>query len=49
METSHRKERNVTEEDDNFASMFEASIQAKRFDEGQTIEGTIVADRKSVV
>ncbi len=43
METSHRKERNVTEEDDNFASMFEASIQAKRFDEGQTIEGTIVA------
>ncbi len=33
----------MTEDDDNFASMFEASLQAKRFDEGQTIEGTIVA------
>ena len=33
----------MTEEDDNFASLFEASLQAKRFDEGQTIQGTIVA------
>jgi len=33
----------VTENDDDFASMFEASLQAKRFEEGQTIEGTIVA------
>ena len=33
----------MIEDDDNFASMFEASLQAKRFDEGQTIEGTIVA------
>ena len=33
----------MTEQDDDFASMFEASLQAKRFDEGQTIEGTIVA------
>ena len=43
MGRSHRKERIVTEEDDNFASLFEASLQAKRFDEGQTIQGTIVA------
>jgi small subunit ribosomal protein S1 len=33
----------VNDEDDDFAKMFEASLQAKRFTEGQTIEGTIVA------
>jgi len=33
----------VTDQDDDFESMFEASLQAKRFEEGQTIEGTIVA------
>jgi len=33
----------VTVDDDDFASLFEASLQAKRFDEGQTIAGTIVA------
>ena len=33
----------MTAEDDDFASMFEASLQAKRFEEGQTIQGTIVA------
>jgi len=33
----------VSEPDEDFASMFEASIQAKRIDRGQTIEGTIVA------
>jgi len=33
----------VTDEDDDFARMFEASLQAKRFDEGQTIEGVIVS------
>jgi small subunit ribosomal protein S1 len=33
----------VTEPTDDFAAMFEASIQAKRFDRGQTVEGTIVA------
>ena len=33
----------MTEKDDDFASMFEASLTAKRYDEGQTIEGTIVA------
>jgi small subunit ribosomal protein S1 len=43
MVRSHRQERTVTDQDDDFARMFEASLQAKRFDEGQTIEGTIVA------
>ena len=33
----------VSESDEDFASMFEASIQAKRVKKGQTIEGTIVA------
>ena len=33
----------MTELDEDFAAMFEASLQAKRFKEGQTIEGTIVA------
>ena len=30
-------------DDEDFATMFEASLQAKRFEEGQTIEGTIVS------
>ena len=33
----------MTEPEEDFATMFEASIQAKRFERGQTIEGTIVA------
>jgi small subunit ribosomal protein S1 len=33
----------VTEPDEDFASMFEASLKAKHHDKGQTIEGTIVA------
>lgn len=33
----------TSHEDDDFAALFEASIQTKRFDRGQTIEGTIVA------
>lgn len=33
----------MSESDEDFASMFEASIQAKRVEKGQTIEGTIVA------
>jgi small subunit ribosomal protein S1 len=32
-----------TEPDEDFATMFEASLQARRFERGQTIEGTIVA------
>jgi small subunit ribosomal protein S1 len=39
----HREESAVTVDDDDFASLFEASLQAKRFEQGQTIEGTIVA------
>lgn len=33
----------MTSHDDDFAALFEASIQTKRFERGQTIEGTIVA------
>jgi small subunit ribosomal protein S1 len=33
----------VSESEEDFAAMFEASFQAKRFERGQTIEGTIVA------
>jgi small subunit ribosomal protein S1 len=33
----------VSDPDEDFAAMFEASFQAKRFERGQTIEGTIVA------
>ena len=33
----------MSEPDEDFAAMFEASLKAKRFDKGQTIEGTIVA------
>ncbi len=33
----------MTEPEEDFAALFEASIQAKRFERGQTIEGTIVA------
>ena len=32
----------MTEPEDDFAAMFEASLKAKRFTQGQTIEGTIV-------
>ena len=33
----------MTSNDDDFAALFEASIQSRRFERGQTIEGTIVA------
>jgi small subunit ribosomal protein S1 len=33
----------VSEPDEDFGAMFEASLQAKRYKNGQTIEGTIVA------
>ena len=33
----------MTEPEDDFAAMFEASLKAKRFEKGQTIEGTVVA------
>jgi small subunit ribosomal protein S1 len=38
----------VSEPDEDFAAMFEASLQAKRFEKGQTIEGTIVAMGRDV-
>jgi len=31
------------EQEDDFATMFEASVKARQFQQGQTIEGTIVA------
>ena len=33
----------MTEPEEDFAAMFEASLKAKRFERGETIEGTIVA------
>jgi len=45
---SLHEERTVNEPEEDFAAMFEASIQAKRFERGQTIEGTIVAISKEV-
>jgi len=33
----------VSEEEEDFATLFEASVKAKRVEKGQTIEGTIVA------
>ena len=33
----------MSESEEDFAAMFEASLKAKRFEKGQTIEGTIVA------
>ena len=35
--------RSPSNEEDDFAALFEASLKAKRFEKGQTIEGTIVA------
>ena len=32
----------MSEQEEDFAAMFEASVKARRFDRGQTIEGTIV-------
>ena len=33
----------MSEEEEDFATMFEASVKARQFEQGQTIEGTIVA------
>jgi small subunit ribosomal protein S1 len=38
-----REERTVSEPDEDFGRMFEASLQAKRVERGETVEGTIVA------
>jgi small subunit ribosomal protein S1 len=37
------EENAVSEPNEDFAAMFEASLKVKRYDQGQTIEGTIVA------
>src|SRR5262245_47910096 len=42
-EGHHHEEHPVTESDDDFAALFEKSLKARRFEKGQTIEGTIVA------
>jgi small subunit ribosomal protein S1 len=39
----------VSESSEDFAAMFEASVQAKRFETGQTLEGRIVAIGQEVV
>ena len=39
----------MTESSEDFAAMFEASVKAKRFEAGQTLEGTIVAIGPEVV
>ena len=33
----------MSEQEDDFATMFEASVKARQFEQGQTVEGTIVA------
>ena len=33
----------MSEQEEDFATMFEASVKARRFERGQTIEGTVVA------
>ena len=43
MDRNPDEEPAVTEPEEDFAAMFEASTQAKRFKTGQTLEGTIVA------
>ncbi|HEX7668115.1 MAG TPA: S1 RNA-binding domain-containing protein, partial [Polyangiaceae bacterium] len=42
-EDHHDEESAVSEPAEDFASMFEASLKAKRVEKGQTVEGTIVA------
>jgi small subunit ribosomal protein S1 len=39
----NHEESDVSESSEDFAAMFEASLQARRFETGQTLEGTIVA------
>ena len=40
-----QEEPSVSEQEEDFAAMFEASAKARQFNRGQTIEGTIVAIR----
>jgi small subunit ribosomal protein S1 len=41
--TNHDEERSVSDPEEDFAAMFEASLQAKRLEKGQLVDGTIVA------
>jgi small subunit ribosomal protein S1 len=41
--TNHDEECTVSDPEEDFAAMFEASIQAKRLDKGELVEGRIVA------
>jgi small subunit ribosomal protein S1 len=47
-EDHHHEESAVSEPDEDFASMFEASLKAKHVERGQTVEGTIVAIGREV-
>ena len=38
-----KEEYAVSEHEEDFAAMFEASVKARRFERGQTVEGTVVA------
>src|SRR5207249_785066 len=42
-DSHHHEEHAMSEPTEDFAAMFEASIQAKRIEKGQTLEGRIVA------
>jgi small subunit ribosomal protein S1 len=41
--TNYEEERAVSDPEEDFAAMFEASLQAKRLDKGELVEGRIVA------
>src|SRR5690242_270317 len=40
---NHGEENAVSDESEDFAAMFEASVQAKRLEQGELVEGRIVA------
>jgi len=40
---NHEEERAVSDQSEDFAAMFEASVQVKRFEQGELVEGRIVA------
>jgi small subunit ribosomal protein S1 len=46
---SESERKSGANDEDDFAAMFEASLKAKRFEKGQTIEGTVVAIGPEVV
>src|SRR5262245_52592946 len=48
LQHSHRILYGMTESNEDFAAMFEASTKARRVEKGQTLEGTIVAINRDV-